>query len=314
MDILRANHILPEGTCASEVRFKRSGKYPEAACANGLRIRSSPHRLVFSSPSSNGDDGVDARLRAVLDRYLAAAPEMVCKSIDIKPVAEVTGSNTFSVPLFTQAAAKQSSSVSPALSGFHVMLNGRRLSFDVHMQDLLQDHSRNSTEGAVLLIFSAVFNHELRLPKAACSEIGSVAARSSRRDVELFGKHIGRLIEMEKIERYRNYAFEDVDDLAESALELGLQIPSEATKARAKELLLALFEQHPNCYMAEPAEDGSVSISASAGERHLVDIFAHPDGKASCCLLREGQHSHAEYAATDSLPDEFLLDAVAEQA
>ncbi len=311
---LASNHILPASAIAAGLRYSRSEKFAEVECEDGLRIRSSPHRLLISSPPSHSCEDADALLRLVLDRYVAAAPEMVCKALEIKPVAELADSVNISVPLFMHAAAMQTYRLSPALKKFHVELNGARLSFVEKKLALSLDRDSNSIEDVVGMIFSADFNHELHSPQVECSEIGSFAARNSRRDVEQFRQHIGRLIEQERIERCRKYSLGDFGDLAEYAQTLGFPNPNRATKFKARKLVLALFARHPSYYMVEPAEDGAISISASSEQRHCVTLLVKPDGTASCHVFRKGQESGASYNSIAGLPDEFILDALSAQA
>ncbi len=313
-EYLNAHHILPEGTTASGLTYKKSEKYAEMVCADGLRISSSPHRLLLSSPSSRDAKNAGTRLRPVLDRYLAAAPEVVCNAIDIKPVAEIADSEKICVPLLLHAAVAQYEKLPSDQSNFQVLLNGGRLSISAGNVTVSQDHGRTSTVNDLGIMISADYKHVLNPPREAHPNVGSIAARSSASDVDQFRQLIENIIEHESVERFRNYTLEDFDDLALSAKELGMECPSEETQARAGQLALAFFDKHPRYYMVEPAEDAGITISTSAEDRHTFTLFVFNGGKAECHLSRNGKKSCVNYATTDGLPDEFLLDAVAAEA
>ncbi len=320
-DILRAKHILPEGTSASEVRFKRSGKHAEAACANGLRIRSSPNRLMLSSPSSNDDDGVDELLRSVLDRYLAAAPDMVCKAIDIKPVAEVFGLAKLKSLYGARAAGSASYDILPALREVHLRFSDLKPTSSAQAPPQSRQNNGSSNADVKLSIVSADFSHGLDTAHCPRSNIGNDVANKSNADLELFKQMIFQILSIEayKLPMHESanealllkaQALAEFTELDARADEMGLERPEQSCKATGKALLEKLCDLYPADYCVFPADGQKIMISASRGKGHSFLIVLKPEGRVSCFLEAKGRSQHKIYASALGLPDEFFREAL----
>ncbi len=311
-EFLKAHHILPEGTSASGLSYRKSEKQAEVVCEDGLRIKSSPHRIMLSSPHVRNTHSGGGHLRPVLERYLAAAPEVVCNSIDIKPDIEVSGLKDISFPLLLQASVAQFDSLTHEQSHFQIMLNGSKLSFFAKKMTVAQELRRSPSEKDGRIVFSAEYNHMLKLNNVSCPRVANIVARSSKSDLDHLRLLIDKIFEKENVERLRSHTFEDFDDLDELAEEIGLECPSKETKARARQITHAIFEKHPNYYMIEPTIKAGIIIRTSAEDSHSFALYVFPDGKAICYLTRQGKMRRVNYASTEGLPDEFLHNAVTE--
>ncbi len=320
-DILRANHILPEGTRAAEVRFKKSGNYVEAACENGLRIRSSPHRLVLSSPASNDDEGVDARLRSVLDRYLAAAPELVCKAIDIKTVAEVFGLDKVNKLSWACEAGSAGHDKLSALRGVHLRFADLQQSGSTKEPLNSRQHSGSSIAGVKRSIVSADFSHALDTQHCPRANIGNDVAHKSRDDMKLFKRMIIQIASSAAQQLPNPVSWraalllkaQSLDEFAEldaRAEEMRLDKPDPSCKATGRALLEKLCDIYPADYCVFPSDGQKIMISASRGKGNSFLIVLKPEGKISCFLEAKGRSKHKIYSSAQGLPDDFFREAL----
>ena len=65
-------------------------------------------------------------------------------------------------------------------------------------------------------------------------------------------------------------------------------------------------------YEIYPTPDGEIAIDAPGGYGRSVILLCDSDGGALCLVNMNGKHRRARYSSIETLPDEFLREALTE--
>ena len=107
-------------------------------------------------------------------------------------------------------------------------------------------------------------------------------------------------------------ALRDLHEVVEEAEEEGFPPPKEIALDNAKRLLREMYAITPRRYEVYPMPDGEVAIDAPDGRGSSVLLLCDSDGGALCLVNMKGKHRRARYSTTETLPDGFIREAMAE--
>ena len=104
--------------------------------------------------------------------------------------------------------------------------------------------------------------------------------------------------------------FDEVDDYAARN---DLEPPAAATKRAARKILSALLREFPRYYAVMPGDERDISFQTSAGMgKGRGVLIVCDDEDIACYVTLSGENTmrHYDYAQVDSLPDDFIRDAI----
>ena len=107
-------------------------------------------------------------------------------------------------------------------------------------------------------------------------------------------------------------ALRDLDQVVEEAEEEGFPVPKDIALDNAKRLLRDMYAISPRRYEVYPMPDGEVAIDAPNGRGSSVLLLCDSDGGALCLVNMKGKHRRARFSTTETLPDGFIREAIAE--
>ena len=103
---------------------------------------------------------------------------------------------------------------------------------------------------------------------------------------------------------------DDLRDAADEAREEGSPVPSDMAVTNSERLIRSLCEVSPGRYGVYPTPDGEISIDIFNGKGSSVILLCGSVGGALCLVNIEGSR-RARYSRTDTLPDDFVREALA---
>ena len=109
-----------------------------------------------------------------------------------------------------------------------------------------------------------------------------------------------------------NDALRDLEEVETEAHEEGFPLPSDVARTNAERLLRSMYAIAPRRFEVYPTPDGEVAIDAPNGHKRSVLLLCASDGGALCLVNMNGGHRRARYSTTDTLPDGFVREALAE--
>ena len=107
-------------------------------------------------------------------------------------------------------------------------------------------------------------------------------------------------------------ALRDLRGVTGEAIEEGFPAPSESALANAGRLLRAIHGISRRRFEVYPTQDGDVAIDMPGGYGRSVLLLCDSQGGALCLVNRQGEHRRARHSTAETLPDEFIRDALAQ--
>ena len=107
-------------------------------------------------------------------------------------------------------------------------------------------------------------------------------------------------------------ALNDLYESKSEACEEGYPIPSNEAIENAKRFLKAMHRISPRRFEVYPTPDGEIAIDAPGGYNRSVLLLYDSQGGALCLVNMNGNHRRARYSNSDSLPDGFIREALAD--
>ena len=107
-------------------------------------------------------------------------------------------------------------------------------------------------------------------------------------------------------------ALHDLSNARDEAREEGLPLPSKAALQNAEVLLKEMYGISARRFEVYPTPDGEIAIHAPGGPGRSVLLLCGPEGGALCLVNMSGGHRRASYSTTETLPDGFVREALAE--
>ena len=80
----------------------------------------------------------------------------------------------------------------------------------------------------------------------------------------------------------------------------------------AERLLKELYNISPRYFEVYPTPDGEIAIDAPGGYNRSVLLLCDSQGGALCLVNIDGNHRRARYSSSESLPDSFVREALAD--
>lgn len=109
-----------------------------------------------------------------------------------------------------------------------------------------------------------------------------------------------------------NDALHELREASDEARDEGFPQPSDTALENAERLLREMYGISPRRFEVYPTPDGEIAIDAPAGPRRSVILLCDSEGGALCMVNLNGQHRRARYSTTETLPDGFMHEALAE--
>ena len=109
-----------------------------------------------------------------------------------------------------------------------------------------------------------------------------------------------------------NDALRDLREARDEAREEGFPQPSEFALKNAERLLREMHGISPRRFEVYPTPDGEIAIDAPAGQGRSVILLCDSEGGALCMVNLNGHHRRARYSTTETLPDGFVHETLAE--
>ena len=109
-----------------------------------------------------------------------------------------------------------------------------------------------------------------------------------------------------------NDALRDLREARDEAREEGFPQPSEFALENAERLLQEMYGISPRRFEVYPTPDGEIAIDAPDGQGRSVILLCDSEGGALCLVNLNGHHRRARYSTTETLPDGFVHEALAE--
>ena len=104
----------------------------------------------------------------------------------------------------------------------------------------------------------------------------------------------------------------DLSQAREEAREEGFPPPSDIALKNAERLLREMYGISSRRFEVYPTPDGEIAIDAPDGEGRSVILLCDSEGGALCLVNLNGHHRRARYSTTETLPDGFVREALAE--
>ena len=105
-------------------------------------------------------------------------------------------------------------------------------------------------------------------------------------------------------------ALDDLRDVQREAQEDEGVIPDVDAVRRAGRVLIAMYRISPRPYAVYPMPDGEIVIDAATNYGTSLVVLCNPDGSAQCLAYIDNQYRPKDYADTEMLPDEFVMEAL----
>ena len=109
-----------------------------------------------------------------------------------------------------------------------------------------------------------------------------------------------------------NDALHDLREARDEAREEGFPQPSDIPLKNAERLLTEMHGVSPRRFEVYPTQDGEIAIDAPDGQGRSVILLCDSEGGALCLVNINGHHHRARYSTTETLPDGFMHEALAE--
>lgn len=109
-----------------------------------------------------------------------------------------------------------------------------------------------------------------------------------------------------------NDALRNLRKASDEAIEVGFPQPSDIALKNAERLLREMYGISPRRFEVYPTPDGEIAIDAPDGQGHSVILLCDSEGGALCLVNFNGHHRRARYSTTETLPDGFVHEALAE--
>ena len=109
-----------------------------------------------------------------------------------------------------------------------------------------------------------------------------------------------------------NDALHDLREARDEARDEGFPQPSEIALKNGERLLKAMYGISPRRFEVYPTPDGEIAIDAPDGQGRSVILLCDSEGGALCLVNFNGNHRRARYSTTETLPDGFVHEALAE--
>lgn len=109
-------------------------------------------------------------------------------------------------------------------------------------------------------------------------------------------------------------ALDDLGTAVEDANEEDYPAPSPAALSSANRVLREMYVLRQMRYEVYPTPDAEIAIVAPGGRRRSVMVLCGPDEGALCMVNLNGDHRRARYSTSETLPDEFLREALEDLA
>ena len=107
-------------------------------------------------------------------------------------------------------------------------------------------------------------------------------------------------------------ALRDLDEILDEAREEDFPEPGEAALHNAKRLLREMYAISQRRFEIYPTPDGEIAIDAPDNRGSSVLLLCDSGGGALCLVNMKGKHRRARYSTTETLPDGFIREAMAE--
>lgn len=107
-------------------------------------------------------------------------------------------------------------------------------------------------------------------------------------------------------------ALGDLREVTDEAREEGLPLPSDVARQNADRLLREMYGISPRRFEVYPTQDGEIAIDAPDGHGRSVLLLCDSEGGALCLVNMNGNQRRARYSTTDTLPDGFVREALAD--
>ena len=109
-----------------------------------------------------------------------------------------------------------------------------------------------------------------------------------------------------------NDALLDLREASDEARDEGFPQPSKIALENAERLLKEMYGISPRRFEVYPTPDGEIAIDAPDGKGRSVILLCDSEGGALCMVNLNGHHRRARHSITDTLPDGFVHEALAE--
>ena len=108
-------------------------------------------------------------------------------------------------------------------------------------------------------------------------------------------------------------ALRDLEGAIAEADEEGFPRPSDMALANAERLLRQMYEILPRRFAVYPTPDAEIALDAPS-ERGSVILLCDSTGGALCLVNVNGDQRRARYSSSNTLPDGFVREALADLA
>ena len=109
-----------------------------------------------------------------------------------------------------------------------------------------------------------------------------------------------------------NDALHDLREARDEACDEGFPQPSDTALGNAERLLREMYGISPRRFEVYPTPDGEIAIDAPDGQGRSVILLCDSEGGALCLVNLNGHLRRARYSTTETLPDGFGNEALAE--
>ncbi len=109
-----------------------------------------------------------------------------------------------------------------------------------------------------------------------------------------------------------NDALRDLREARDEARDEGFPQPSKIALENAERLLRGMYGIFPRRFEVYPTPDGEIAIDAPDGQGRSVILLCDSEEGALCMVNMNGHHRRARYSTTETLPDGFVHEALAE--
>ena len=109
-----------------------------------------------------------------------------------------------------------------------------------------------------------------------------------------------------------NDALHDLRETRDEARDEGFPHPSDIALENAERLLREMYGISPRRFEVYPTPDGEIAIDAPDGQGRSVILLCNSEGGALCMVNMNGHHRRARYSTTETLPDGFVHETLAE--
>ena len=107
-------------------------------------------------------------------------------------------------------------------------------------------------------------------------------------------------------------ALRDLGEVKDEARDEGFPTPADAACENANRLLKEMCPLSQRRFEVYAMPDGEIAIDASDGQGSSVLLLCDSDGGVLCLVNMGGKHRQARYSSAETLPDDFVREALAE--